>query len=58
VQRWQCSERGLVEDGWLTRLTPPLARPRPQVLGKVEQMLEVVNKVNDQFKDPELTTFV
>lgn len=29
-----------------------------QLLGKVESMLAVVRKVNEQFKDPELTTFV
>lgn len=29
-----------------------------QVLGKVEQMLAVVKKVNEQFKDPDMTTFV
>ena len=30
----------------------------PQVLGKLEGMLDVVRKINIQFKDPELTTFV
>lgn len=29
-----------------------------QLLGKVEGMLEIVKKINEQFKDPELTTFV
>jgi arsenite-transporting ATPase len=29
-----------------------------QVLGKVEAMLAVVRKVNDQFQDPDQTTFV
>ncbi|KAF5837970.1 anion-transporting ATPase-like domain-containing protein [Dunaliella salina] len=29
-----------------------------QVLGKVEGMLDVVRKVNDQFKDADITTFV
>lgn len=29
-----------------------------QVVGKLEGMLEVVRKVNDQFKDPDQTTFV
>lgn len=29
-----------------------------QLLGKVEGMLAVVRKVNEQFKDPDLTTFV
>ncbi|CAM9750137.1 unnamed protein product [Chrysoparadoxa australica] len=28
------------------------------MLGKLEQMRDVINKVNDQFKDPERTTFV
>lgn len=42
----------------MRRGDPALPCPALQVLGKVEQMLAVVNKVNDQFKDPELTTFV
>eukprot|EP00877_Chromochloris_zofingiensis_P001666 jgi/Chrzof1/114/Cz01g03290.t1 len=29
-----------------------------QILGKVEAMLAVVTKVNEQFQDPDLTTFV
>lgn len=29
-----------------------------QVLGKLESMLDVVKKINEQFKDPDLTTFV
>jgi arsenite-transporting ATPase len=29
-----------------------------QLVGKLEGMLDVVRKVNEQFKDPEQTTFV
>jgi arsenite-transporting ATPase len=29
-----------------------------QVLGKLESMQQVVRKINEQFKEPELTTFV
>jgi TRC40/GET3/ArsA family transport-energizing ATPase len=28
------------------------------LMGKLEQMRDIINKVNDQFKDPERTTFV
>ncbi len=30
----------------------------PQIMGKLEGMLDIVKKINVQFKDPELTTFV
>lgn len=29
-----------------------------QMLGKLEGMLDIVRKINEQFKDPDLTTFV
>ena len=29
-----------------------------QILGKLEGMLDIVRKINEQFKDPDLTTFV
>ncbi len=34
------------------------ARMPLQVLGKLESMQQVVRKINEQFKEPELTTFV
>ena len=37
---------------------PPACCPATQVLGKVESMLDIVRKINVQFKDPLLTTFV
>mmetsp|Transcript_1411 Transcript_1411/g.1936 ORF Transcript_1411/g.1936 Transcript_1411/m.1936 type:complete len:358 (-) Transcript_1411:207-1280(-) len=36
----------------------PSANASDQLLGKFEQMREIIDKVNEQFKDPEKTTFV
>ncbi|GAX82163.1 hypothetical protein CEUSTIGMA_g9591.t1 [Chlamydomonas eustigma] len=32
--------------------------PTEQIMGKMEGMLDIVKKINEQFKDPDLTTFV